>query len=62
MLGNTNLRVGTNLDFLMWPEHGAQGVTAASIKKSFYARHAREPRDRVGRIPAGRNPYVILPE
>jgi len=62
MLGNTNLRFGTNLDFLMWPEHGAQRRRCRIDKKSFYARHAREPRDRVGRIPAGRNAYVISPE
>jgi hypothetical protein len=42
MVGSTNLPVGANFDSQMWPEHGAECVTAATTKKGF-ARSGRRP-------------------
>lgn len=42
MVGSTNLPVRANFDSQIWPEHGAECVTAATTKKGF-ARSGRRP-------------------
>src|SRR4029453_13731611 len=43
MVGSTNLPVRANFDSLMWPEHGAECVTAAPTKGLWPGRDAALP-------------------